>query len=82
LRDGFHRLLKEDSRLSQLRAGALNVAQELSWDEPVTEMERIYAVAAKSKGQRSKGQEQSAKGEKQGADRKELLLPSLLAHRP
>lgn len=78
LRDGLDRLLKggktDDSLLAQLRAGAVNVARELSWDEPVAEMERVYALAAKGKGESAKGKEQRAKSEEQ-RESEEPILP-------
>jgi glycosyltransferase involved in cell wall biosynthesis len=43
VRDGFCRLLDDDELLRQLRAGATEFARELSWDEPVEQMERIYS---------------------------------------
>ena len=71
LRAGLERLLSvdslpDDSLLVQLRAGTAAVARELSWDEPVAEMERIYVSAAKSEGQRENGQ--SAKSQEQRAE--------------
>jgi glycosyltransferase involved in cell wall biosynthesis len=62
LRDGLQRLLGDESLLSQLAGGCEHLTRELSWDRPVKEMERIYALAAKSKEQRAKGQEQTGKG--------------------
>lgn len=42
LHKGMKRLLESEALLAQLRAGCAEVAESLSWDEPVGEMERLY----------------------------------------
>jgi glycosyltransferase involved in cell wall biosynthesis len=43
LRDGLKRLLGDQDLLAKLRAGCVRVASNLSWDEPINEMEKLYA---------------------------------------
>jgi glycosyltransferase involved in cell wall biosynthesis len=43
LRSGIERLLQDQELSSKLRAGCAQVASNLSWDEPITTMENIYA---------------------------------------
>jgi glycosyltransferase involved in cell wall biosynthesis len=43
LRDGLVRLLGDETLLTRLRAGCDELAQSLSWDEPVRMMEGLYA---------------------------------------
>jgi glycosyltransferase involved in cell wall biosynthesis len=43
LQDGMKRLLEDLQLSSRLRKGCAEVAKHLSWDEPVTEMEQLYA---------------------------------------
>ncbi len=42
LRDGLKRLVEEKNLLAQLCARCVQVAKDLSWDEPVETMERLY----------------------------------------
>jgi glycosyltransferase involved in cell wall biosynthesis len=43
LRDGLARLLGDPARLTRLRSGCEDLAQSLSWDEPVETLEALYA---------------------------------------
>jgi glycosyltransferase involved in cell wall biosynthesis len=43
LRDGLARLLEDETLLTRLRAGCDELAQSLSWNEPVGVMETLYA---------------------------------------
>ena len=43
LRAGLERLLNDNALSARLRAGCAGVAQELSWDEPIDQMERMYS---------------------------------------
>jgi glycosyltransferase involved in cell wall biosynthesis len=66
LRDGMNSLLKDRSLFARLRDGCAGVAQSLSWDAPVEQMERIYE-RAKSKEVRAKGKEREGEVRELGA---------------
>lgn len=76
LSDGLFRMLNDDRLLAQLRSGATAVARELSWDEPVTEMERIYAALKNRELRRTNGDVENAALEAGVAD-----LNSAIANR-
>jgi glycosyltransferase involved in cell wall biosynthesis len=42
IRSGLSRLLEDSHLRARLRAGALEVRRDLSWDEPVARQEQIY----------------------------------------
>ena len=49
---GIKRLIEDESLAAQLRAGCAGVAESLSWEEPVGEMERLYTSLQSAVGSR------------------------------